>query len=117
MTAKLWICTGYWKDDEEPFTGMVACDGEWDGAEDAIDGRIFMYTDGAPVVGVHTDCVITDAVEYTPDWWGNKQTNWAKANEAFYAWEKLHYEDDSELSDDDREIWVEGYLQALRDAT
>jgi len=45
------------------------------------------------------------------------KTHWAKANEAFYAWEELHYEDDSELSDDDREIWVEGYLQALRDAS
>jgi hypothetical protein len=45
------------------------------------------------------------------------KTNWAKANEEFYAWEKLHYGDDSELSDDDREIWIAGYLQALRDAT
>lgn len=44
------------------------------------------------------------------------QTNWAKANEAFYKWEALEYGDDSELSDDDRMIWVEGYLQALRDA-
>jgi len=45
-----------------------------------------------------------------------KPSNWAKANTAFYAWEKLHHEDDSDLSDDDRMLWVEGYLQALRDA-
>ena len=43
-------------------------------------------------------------------------TNWAKANEAFYKWEK-DYGDESDLSDDDRMIWVEGYLQALRDAS
>ena len=42
-------------------------------------------------------------------------TNWAKANEAFYKWER-DYGDESDLSDDDRMIWVEGYLQALRDA-
>ena len=44
------------------------------------------------------------------------QTNWEKANEAFYKWEALEYGDDSELSDDDRMVWIEGYLQALRDA-
>jgi hypothetical protein len=42
-------------------------------------------------------------------------TNWAKANEAFYKWEK-DYGEESDLSDDDRMIWVEGYLQALRDS-
>jgi len=42
------------------------------------------------------------------------QTPWAKANAAFYEWEKLHYGDDSDLSDDDRMLWIEGYLQALR---
>ena len=41
--------------------------------------------------------------------------DWAKANEAFYAWERNSGEV-SDLSDDDRMIWVEGYLQALRDA-
>jgi len=117
MTAKLWICTGYWKEDKKPFTNFVMCDGEWDGKDDEEDSRISFYTDGKPVVGEYDDFVIHEAIEYTPDWWGNKQTNWAKANEAFYAWEELHYEDDSELSDDDREIWVEGYLQALRDAS
>ena len=45
------------------------------------------------------------------------KTNWAKANEAFYEWEKHHYEDEeSDYSDDDRMVWIEGYLQALRDA-
>ena len=43
-------------------------------------------------------------------------SNWAKANEAFYKWER-DYGDESDLSDDDRMIWVEGYLQALRDAS
>ena len=43
------------------------------------------------------------------------KTKWAKANEAFYKWER-DYEEESDLSDDDRMIWVEGYLQALRDA-
>ena len=50
----------------------------------------------------------------SPD--GNLTENWEKANEAFYKWEALEYGDDSELSDDDRMVWVEGYLQALRDA-
>ena len=43
------------------------------------------------------------------------QTPWGKANAAFYEWEK-DYGEESDLSDDDRMIWVEGYLQALRDA-
>jgi len=43
------------------------------------------------------------------------QTNWAKANAAFYEWER-DYGEESDLSDDDRMIWIEGYLQALRDA-
>jgi hypothetical protein len=42
-------------------------------------------------------------------------TPWAKANAAFYEWER-DYGEESDLSDDDRMIWVEGYLQALRDA-
>jgi hypothetical protein len=45
------------------------------------------------------------------------ETAWGKANAAFYAWEKRHYtEGMSDYSDDDRMIWVEGYLEALRDA-
>jgi hypothetical protein len=43
------------------------------------------------------------------------ETNWSKANEAFYKWER-DFGEVSDLSDDDRMIWVEGYLQALRDA-
>lgn len=46
-----------------------------------------------------------------------KPINRGQANEAFYAWEELIYEGNSDLSDDDREIWVEGYLQGLRDAS
>lgn len=45
------------------------------------------------------------------------QTPWGKVNEAFYQWEKTHYGNDSDLSDDDRMLWIEGYLQALRDAS
>ena len=43
------------------------------------------------------------------------QTAWGKANAAFYEWER-DFGKESDLSDDDRMIWVEGYLQALRDA-
>jgi hypothetical protein len=43
--------------------------------------------------------------------------NWEKANQAFYEWEKHHYgEGTTDYSDDDRMIWIEGYLEALRDA-
>lgn len=40
----------------------------------------------------------------------------AKAHRAFYAWEEDRYGNDSHLSDDHRMVWVEGYIQALRDA-
>jgi len=133
MTAKLWLCSGYWKEPKQSFTDMVICDGWWDGIEDAEDVRIFYYTDGDGVLNDHGEFVVESASEYTPDWWANKnapiikdavginikdQSNWAKANEAFYEWEKHHYGDEeSDYSDDDRMIWVEGYLQALRDAS
>lgn len=42
--------------------------------------------------------------------------DWAKANEAFYLWERDSFKGESGLSDDDRAVWVHGYLQALRDA-
>jgi hypothetical protein len=45
----------------------------------------------------------------------DQTTKWTKANEAFYKWER-DFGEESDLSDDDRMIWVEGYLQALRDA-
>ena len=42
---------------------------------------------------------------------------WLQAKEAFYAWEHQHYGDgESDYSDDDRNIWVEGYVQALKEA-
>ena len=44
------------------------------------------------------------------------QTNWGKANEAFYKWER-DCVGEGRLSDDDRRVWVQGYLQALRDAS
>ena len=46
------------------------------------------------------------------------EDNLVKANEAFYAWEKHHYgEEESDYCDLDRLIWIEGYLQALKDAS
>jgi len=45
------------------------------------------------------------------------QTPWSKANEAFYKWESDCIVGESSLSDDDRRVWVQGYLQALRDAS
>ena len=74
MTAKLWICDGYWKDNNQEFKQMVVCDGEWDGIEDAADERIFYYTDGDDVLNDHGDFVIECVSEYTPDWWTNKQS-------------------------------------------
>ena len=45
------------------------------------------------------------------------ETPWGKANEAFYKWERDCVGEESSLSDDDRRIWVQGYLQALRDVS
>lgn len=56
-----YVCDGYWTDSNEPFSGMVVSDGEWDGLEDAKDEAIFFYTDGFPVIGDHGDFVITHA--------------------------------------------------------
>ena len=33
--------------------------------------------------------------------------------EAFYAWEQERYGDDSPLSDDDREVWIQGYKAGM----
>ena len=79
MTAKLWNCDGYWKptvwhDKKQPFSDMIVCDGEWDGIDDAVDERIFYYTDGDGVLNDHGDFVIECVSEYTPDWWTNKQS-------------------------------------------
>lgn len=35
-----------------------------------------------------------------------------KAAHAFYAWEKEQYGDNSPLSDDDRIMWMRGYIHA-----
>ena len=77
MTAKLWLCHGYWKptvwnESKQYFTDMVVCDGWWDGSEDAEDERIFYYTDGDSVLNDHGEFVIESASEYKPDWWANK---------------------------------------------
>ena len=44
------------------------------------------------------------------------KTPWGKANAAFYEWEFNCTKGKSDLSDDDRRVWVQGYIQALRDA-
>ena len=68
MTAKLWLCHGYWKptvwnESKQYFTDMVVCDGVWDGIEDAEDERIFFYLDDAPPLGDHGEFVITEILE------------------------------------------------------
>jgi gluconate kinase len=35
-----------------------------------------------------------------------------EAAHAFYAWEKDNYGDNSPLSDDDRTMWMRGYIHA-----
>lgn len=35
-----------------------------------------------------------------------------KANEAFYVWEQGRYNGHSPLSDDDRIVWMQGYVYA-----
>jgi len=45
----------------------------------------------------------------------NKRVHVEKANEAFYDWEKAHYIRETPFSDDDRQIWVMGYLAALNE--
>jgi hypothetical protein len=38
---------------------------------------------------------------------------YVEANEAFYQWELQQYKNDSPLSDDDRNLWVIGYIKAM----
>jgi hypothetical protein len=45
----------------------------------------------------------------------NKRVHVEKANEAFYDWEKAHYIRETPFSDDDRQVWVMGYLAALKE--
>ena len=44
----------------------------------------------------------------------NKRSHVVQATEAFYDWEKAHYIRETPFSDDDRQVWVMGYLEALR---
>jgi hypothetical protein len=82
------------------------------------DGYMVQSTEGDYVCNANGDNLFDTYEEAEAVFYGTPmQTNWAKANEAFYKWEKHHYGDEeSDYSDDDRMIWVEGYLQALRDA-
>ena len=35
------------------------------------------------------------------------------ANQAFYKWEQAQYGNNSPLSDDDRILWVKGYIEGV----
>jgi hypothetical protein len=82
------------------------------------DGYMVQNTEGDYVCNANGDNLFDTYEEAEAVFYGTPvQTNWAKANAAFYAWEKRHYtEGVSDYSDDDRMIWVEGYLEALGDA-
>ena len=82
------------------------------------DGYMVQSTEGDYVCDANGDNLFDTYEEAEAVFYGTPvQTNWAKANAAFYAWEKHHYtEGVSDYSDEDRMIWVEGYLEALRDA-
>jgi hypothetical protein len=80
------------------------------------DGYMVQNTEGDYVCNANGDNLFDTYEEAEAVFYGTPmQTNWAKANAAFYEWER-DYGEESDLSDDDRMIWVEGYLQALRDA-
>ena len=80
------------------------------------DGYMVQSTEGDYVCDANGDNLFDTYEEAEAVFYGTPvQTNWAKANAAFYEWER-DYGEESDLSDDDRMIWVEGYLQALRDA-
>ena len=38
---------------------------------------------------------------------------WYEATHAFYEWEEVKYSGTSLLSDDDRHIWMQGYVYAI----
>ncbi len=80
------------------------------------DGYMVQSTEGDYVCDANGNNLFDTYEEAEAVFYGTPvQTNWAKANAAFYEWER-DYGEESDLSDDDRMIWVEGYLQALRDA-
>jgi len=37
---------------------------------------------------------------------------WYEAAQAFYEWEEVKYSGTSPLSDDDKHIWIQGYVYA-----
>jgi hypothetical protein len=80
------------------------------------DGYMVQSTEGDYVCDANGDNLFDTYEEAEAVFYGTPvQTPWGKANAAFYEWEK-DYGEESDLSDDDRMIWIEGYLQALRDA-
>lgn len=40
-----------------------------------------------------------------------------EANDAFYRWEKIVHGDDSPLSDEDRLMWVSGYIVGFKNGS
>jgi hypothetical protein len=80
------------------------------------DGYMVQSTEGDYVCDANGDNLFDTYEEAEAVFYGTPvQTAWGKANAAFYEWER-DYGEESDLSDDDRMMWVEGYLQALRDA-
>jgi hypothetical protein len=85
------------------------------------DGYMVQSTDGDYVCDANGDNLFDTLVEANAVFWGlpippEAEIQSAKAHKAFYAWEDDRYGDNSHLSDDHRMVWVEGYLQALKDA-
>ena len=80
------------------------------------DGYMVQSTEGDYVCDANGDNLFDTYEEAEAVFYGTPvQTAWGKANAAFYAWEKHHYtEGVSDYSDEDRMIWVEGYLEALK---
>ena len=84
------------------------------------DGYMVQLPNGDYVCDANGDNLFDTFVEASALAWGlekpsEEQTSWGKANSAFYEWEK-DFGEESDLSDDERMMWVEGYLQALRGA-
>ena len=76
------------------------------------DGYMVQSTEGDYVCDANGNNLFDTYEEAEAVFYGTPvQTNWAKANEAFYKWER-DYGEESDLSYDDLMIWVEGYLHA-----
>ena len=97
---------------------------------EGLDDKFTKYTkDGAPLIGI-------DGRRYTFNMYHKsskrmqalghpvektfitirrrftKREQWHNARDKFYEWESDKYGQDTPLSDDDKDIWIEGYLYA-----